>query len=153
MYTNSRGRLKDLLALHLKASSASPPFKDSDFPPPHAIPELVDLYFIHLNSYLALLHRPTFEREIKNGLHLRDRGFGNVLLLVCATGSAWAHGKLHAQPRETPGWQWFDKASSATFSFMARPRLYDVQACAVCPPPNCVPPSRGRRVLVLGSGR
>ncbi|PIL33902.1 hypothetical protein GSI_03608 [Ganoderma sinense ZZ0214-1] len=99
--------------------------------PPVRTAELVDGYFGHLNAYFALLHRPTFERDVRSGLHLRDRGFGAVVLLVCAAGSAWAYGSLHAQPRQTPGWQWFDKVSSASFSLIARPRLYDVQACAL----------------------
>ncbi len=123
--------LQDLLALHSKVSNVSPPLTGRDFPPPDVMAELVDLYFVHLNAYFGLLHRPTFERDLNSGLYLRDRGFGTVVLLVCATGSAWAYGSLHGQPCQTPGWQWFDKASSANFSFIARPRLYDIQACAV----------------------
>ncbi|KAI1791324.1 fungal-specific transcription factor domain-containing protein [Ganoderma leucocontextum] len=131
-FTNLRKRFRpDVLAIPFMASNTVPPFKEQEFPPPDVMAELVDLYFVHLNTYLGLLHRPTFEGELKNGLHLRDRGFGTVVLLVCATGSAWAYGSLHADPRQTPGWQWFDKVSSAEFSLLARPRLYDVQACAL----------------------
>nr|VWO98984.1 Aspartyl proteinase [Ganoderma boninense] len=120
----------DLFNPQSQVTNASPPFKERDFPPPDAMAELVDRYFVHVNAYIMLLHRPTFERDLRSGLHLRDRGFGAVVLLVCATGSAWAYGSLHAQPRQTPGWQWFDTVSSAHFSLIARPRLYDVQACA-----------------------
>ena len=123
--------VKDLLKLQSRVSNTSPAFREWDFPPPDVMAELADRYFAHLNAYLGLLHRPTFERDVQNGLHLRDRGFGSVVLLVCATGSAWAYGSLHAQPHKTPGWQWFDRVSSANFSVIARPRLYDVQACAV----------------------
>ena len=123
--------VKDLLKLQSRVSNTSPAFREWDFPPPDVMAELADRYFAHLNAYLGLLHRPTFERDVQNGLHLRDRGFGSVVLLVCATGSAWAYGSLHAQPHKTPGWQWFDRVSSANFSLIARPRLYDVQACAV----------------------
>ncbi|PIL33900.1 transcription factor [Ganoderma sinense ZZ0214-1] len=121
----------ELFKISSRESNISPPSKECDFPPPDRMAELVDGYFGHLNAYFALLHRPTFEREVRSGLHLRDRGFGAVVLLVCAAGSAWAYGSLHAQPRQTPGWQWFDKVSSASFSLIARPRLYDVQACAL----------------------
>ena len=113
------------------ACSVIPPFKYQDFPPPGTIAELVDLYFTHFNTYLPLLHRPTFERELKSALHVRDRGFGTVVLLVCATGSAWAYHPSDAAPHETPGRQWFNQVSMTQYSLFARPRLYDVQACAV----------------------
>ncbi len=113
------------------ASAVVPPLKDPDFPPPDVMAELIDLYFDQFNAYLPLLHRPTFESELKSGLHVRDRGFGTVVLLVCATGSAWAYGSLHAEPHQTPGWQWFNKVSLTQYSLIARPRLYDVQVCAV----------------------
>jgi hypothetical protein len=44
------------------------PFK---FPSDILMNQLIDLYFIHQNIYLPLLHRPTFERGIAEGLHLR----------------------------------------------------------------------------------
>ncbi|KAI1791326.1 fungal-specific transcription factor domain-containing protein [Ganoderma leucocontextum] len=121
----------DVVTVVSMASNAAPPFEDQDFPPPDVMAEFVDLYFAHFNTYLALLHRPTFERDLKSGLHLYDRGFGAVVLLVCATGSAWAYGSLHGEPHQPPGWHWFNKVSSTEFSLLARPRLYDVQACAL----------------------
>lgn len=36
---------------------------------------------------MPLLHRPTFERAIKEGLHLQDPKFGANVLLVCANGA------------------------------------------------------------------
>jgi hypothetical protein len=33
--------------------------------------QLLELYFTHQNIYLPLLHRPTFERGVLEGLHLR----------------------------------------------------------------------------------
>lgn len=52
--------------------------------------ELVELYFDQLNVYFPLLHRPTFENGIRNGLHIADQGFGSVLLCVCALGARFS---------------------------------------------------------------
>lgn len=40
--------------------------------------------------FTPLLHRPTFERSVREGLHKRDVDFGCVLLLVCALGSRYS---------------------------------------------------------------
>jgi hypothetical protein len=37
-----------------------------------------------------LLHRPTFEKEIAEGLHKRNATFGAVVLVVCAIGSRYS---------------------------------------------------------------
>ena len=122
---------KDALAVSAMVSSVVPPLKDADFPPADVMMELVDLYFDHFNNFLPLLHRPTFERDVRRGLHVRDRGFGTLVLLVCATGCAWAYGSFHAEPAQAHGWQWFRRVSLTQYSLLARPRLYDVQVCAV----------------------
>ena len=64
-----------------------PPF--TDFPPPDLLSKLVDAYFTHLNIYLPLLHRPSFEKCLREGLHLIQVTFGAIVLLVCANGARW----------------------------------------------------------------
>ncbi|KAJ7051553.1 fungal-specific transcription factor domain-containing protein [Mycena amicta] len=64
------------------------------FPPLTLMNELVDLYFAQVNMYLPLLHRPTFERGVRDGLFLRNDPFAATVLLVCAVASRW-----HADPR------------------------------------------------------
>ncbi|KAF7320549.1 Zn(2)-C6 fungal-type domain-containing protein [Mycena chlorophos] len=61
------------------------------FPPLPLMQDLIDLYFIHTNIYMPLLHRPTFEQSVRDGLFLRrrDDSFASVLLLVCAIASRW----------------------------------------------------------------
>lgn len=63
----------------------SPPihfeYPDMDF-----MRHLVDRYFDNLNVILPLLHRPSFMRSIKEGLHQVDHNFGATVLLVCAIG-------------------------------------------------------------------
>jgi hypothetical protein len=43
-----------------------------NFPSEPLMGQLLELYFIHQNIYLPLLHRPTFERGVADGLHLRS---------------------------------------------------------------------------------
>jgi hypothetical protein len=44
------------------------------FPSNTLLSTLIDLYFTRQNVYLPLLHRPTFERGVAEGLHLRFVG-------------------------------------------------------------------------------
>ena len=60
------------------------------FPPPDIIVSLVGSYFIHSNIYYPVLHRPTFQRSLDQGLHQRDREFGCLLLVVCAIGARFS---------------------------------------------------------------
>ncbi|KAI0635504.1 fungal-specific transcription factor domain-containing protein [Trametes polyzona] len=110
-----------------------PPHKD--FPPPDLLERLVDLYFENMNCYTPLLHRPTFEQGIKDGLHLVDEGFGSTVLLVCANGARFTD-----DPRvllegydttQSSGWKWFQQVQMVRKSLLAPPRLYDLQIYAL----------------------
>lgn len=110
-----------------------PPHKD--FPPPDLLDKLVGLYFQYMNCYMPLLHRPTFEQAIKEGLHLHDEGFGSTVLLVCANGARFTD-----DPRvllegydttQSSGWKWFQQVQMVRKSLLAPPRLYDLQIYAV----------------------
>ena len=57
----------------------------TQFPPEDLLLSLVDTYFEYYNDYVPLLHKPTFQRGIKDNLHIRDQAFGAVVLLVCAS--------------------------------------------------------------------
>ncbi|KAK7044682.1 fungal-trans domain-containing protein [Favolaschia claudopus] len=82
-----------------------------DFPPDDLLHHLVDLYFREINIFAMILHRPTFEKSLVEGLHHRDYKFGSVVLAVCALASKNSsdtrviipceHGELSA------GWKWF----------------------------------------------
>ncbi|KAJ7085250.1 fungal-specific transcription factor domain-containing protein [Mycena epipterygia] len=82
------------------------------FPPPPLLSVLIDSYFAHSNTYVPLLHRPTFMRGVEDGLHLRHdrdadgdggvdahgnregkgegRKFGACVMLVCAVGARFS---------------------------------------------------------------
>ncbi|KAG1887099.1 fungal-specific transcription factor domain-containing protein [Suillus subluteus] len=61
-----------------------------NFPQEDLATSLVNLYFTHCNVLSPLLHRPTFERKVAQGLHRRDMSFGAVYLLVLAVGSRFS---------------------------------------------------------------
>ncbi|KAJ4475021.1 fungal-specific transcription factor domain-containing protein [Lentinula aciculospora] len=67
-----------------------PPRPEPIFPPHSLLVSLVDLFFVHRNPFLPLLHRPTFQRELDSHLHERDRGFGELVLSVCALGARFS---------------------------------------------------------------
>ncbi|KAJ2927989.1 hypothetical protein H1R20_g9099, partial [Candolleomyces eurysporus] len=60
----------------------SPENRPYDFPPPDLLENLVQLYYDCVNIYMPLLHRPTFEKSLKAGLHLTDPDFGGLVMGV-----------------------------------------------------------------------
>ncbi|KAJ7903353.1 fungal-specific transcription factor domain-containing protein [Mycena olivaceomarginata] len=59
---------------------------------PHSdlVESLLRLYFTNLHPTLPILHRPSFERSVRQGQHLTDMQFGGVLLAVLAIGSRYS---------------------------------------------------------------
>ncbi|KAK7020559.1 Zn(2)-C6 fungal-type domain-containing protein [Favolaschia claudopus] len=106
------------------------------FPPSDLIPDLVDLYFTQFNCYHPILHRPTFERKLKDHLHLQDHRFAATLLLVCSLG-----GKCSDDPRvfldsgadrkRTGGWKWHSQVRVIPRHLIYKPNLYELQAIAL----------------------
>ncbi|KAF9072557.1 fungal-specific transcription factor domain-containing protein [Rhodocollybia butyracea] len=62
----------------------SPPYS---FPDPDLLALLVRLFFEKIHPYFPMLHRPSFEKSVSEGLHMTDKGFGAVLLMVCSLAS------------------------------------------------------------------
>jgi hypothetical protein len=50
------------------------------YPSADLITCLLDLYFTNVHPTLPILHRPSFERSVAEGLHLVDMEFGSVCL-------------------------------------------------------------------------
>lgn len=102
-----------------------------EFPDKDLLDHLVSLYFERLNLYTPLLHRPTFERDLANDLHLHDTGFGQVVLMVCALASRCTN-----DPRVTlsndktglsSGFKFFRQTRLLRNKLLDRASLYDVQ--------------------------
>lgn len=105
------------------------------FPPPDLLMLLVDTFFDNLNCVTPILHRPSFQRALSEGLHLRDESFGGVVLLVCANSA-----RLVDDPRvllpgnnewSSAGWQWFSQVQLTSRALMSVSRLCDLQAITV----------------------
>jgi hypothetical protein len=96
----------------------------------------VDLYFDNVNFYMPLLHRPTIDRALKEGLHRSDPGFAGVVLAMCALGSRYsndrrvllegANGSLHSS-----GFKWFRQIRMFGEFCLRAPSLYELQALCV----------------------
>ncbi|KAF5361133.1 hypothetical protein D9758_009054 [Tetrapyrgos nigripes] len=98
-----------------------------DFPDKKALRKLVDTYFTEINLYNALLHRPLFERSLKDGLHLRDSAFGGLLLSICACASIYAYRQFPRGDVQSSGWVWFNQIPLENFVFWEIPSLYHLQ--------------------------
>ena len=114
------------LGSHLFIQSPHYTFPDDDL----AL-NLIDLYFSNINLYLPLLHRPTFQKSVSEGLHLTDDRFASIYLLVCAIGARYSD-----DPRvlldgvdslHSCGWRWFNQVQMVKKSFLCPPTLYDLQ--------------------------
>ncbi|KAI0688002.1 fungal-specific transcription factor domain-containing protein [Cytidiella melzeri] len=112
------------------------------FPPPDLLHHLISLYFSEINTYTPLLHQPTFERDVRAGLHLRDNRFGAVLLMVCAQGatvsvdprvlldeerSEHGEGSAHKKTYYSAGWMWFEQVQRTRVISLRQATLYDMQ--------------------------
>ncbi|KIK67204.1 hypothetical protein GYMLUDRAFT_55031 [Collybiopsis luxurians FD-317 M1] len=60
------------------------------FPESSLLTTLVSLYFAKVNVFLPLIHAPTFNRSIAQGLHYRYYDVGATVLLVCAIGARYS---------------------------------------------------------------
>lgn len=105
-------------------------FPDSDF-----LSSLVDLYFTNSNPFWPLLHRPTFEEAIANGLHQRDTQFAATVFLVCAIGVRFSQdSRAIALPYDhifAPSWTWFLRSQEMYQPVSHEASLYTIQAYGV----------------------
>ena len=115
----------------------------------------MSIYFSDINSFIPLLHRPTFMKSVQDGLHKSDEGFGVVLLLVCALaakrcndprvlleeeirknnciqhGNVEGAGENH-KTYHSAGWYWFEQVRMSRFGISFQPTtLYQMQAAYV----------------------
>ncbi|VDC07913.1 unnamed protein product [Peniophora sp. CBMAI 1063] len=81
------------------------------FPDQDLMDELIEHYFTNINIFTPVLHRPTFDEDLRTFLHLRERNFGCVVLLVCALGSRFSSDpRVLVEGDQTwysAGWKWF----------------------------------------------
>lgn len=108
------------------------------FPEEDLMHSLIDLYFTHMNLYLPLLHRPTFERSVKEGLHHTHDMFGVILLLVCAVAARYSDDPRvlldGISSQHSCGWKWFSQVPMIKKTPLVSSSLFELQFYAVtCP--------------------
>ncbi|KIJ60357.1 hypothetical protein HYDPIDRAFT_117261 [Hydnomerulius pinastri MD-312] len=104
---------------------------DYTFPEDDLSRDLVELYFVHANCITPLLHRPSFERNILKGEHIRDPSFGAVYLLVCAVGSRFSDDPRvlleGTNSEHSAGWKYFEQVQMVRKTLLGPPCLEDLQ--------------------------
>ncbi|KAI4522579.1 hypothetical protein K525DRAFT_255483 [Schizophyllum commune Loenen D] len=85
-------------------------YEPLEFPEDDLLQHLIDVYFEIPNTLNPILHRPTFEKELKEGLHKTDWYFGAVVLMVCASASRYTNDRRVLLPGiddwRSAGWKW-----------------------------------------------
>ncbi|KAJ7855873.1 fungal-specific transcription factor domain-containing protein [Mycena olivaceomarginata] len=61
------------------------------FPDGDLIDSLLHIFWANINPTLPVLHRPSFERSVAEGLHLTNAEFGGTLLAVLAVASRYSN--------------------------------------------------------------
>ncbi|KAI5890629.1 uncharacterized protein SCHCODRAFT_02690565 [Schizophyllum commune H4-8] len=85
-------------------------YEPLEFPEDDLLQHLIDVYFEIPNMLNPILHRPTFEKELKEGVHKTDWYFGAVVLMVCASASRYTSDRRVLLPGiddwRSAGWKW-----------------------------------------------
>ncbi|KAJ7595760.1 fungal-specific transcription factor domain-containing protein [Mycena floridula] len=101
------------------------------FPDDDLMPSLINLYFTNCNLFRPLLHRPSFEKSLREGLHHRNYYFGATVLVVCALGSKYSDDRrvfLDVGAEQSCGWPFFSQVQPLQgISLSAPPSLYELQ--------------------------
>ncbi|TRM69411.1 fungal-specific transcription factor domain-containing protein [Schizophyllum amplum] len=109
-----------------------------EFPEPDLFNHLVGQYFARAHCVVPIVHRPTFERHLREGLHLRDRGFGLAILAICAVASRFSKDPRVYVPGTSNdalsrGWKWFSQIQQLPSPNLFRmATLHEVQCYAIC---------------------
>ncbi|KAI6134590.1 fungal-specific transcription factor domain-containing protein [Pisolithus thermaeus] len=125
-------------------------FLARQLPPPDLADKLIKLFFDHVNPQFPLFHRPTFERQWKEGLQVRDPWFGCLCLTLFAVASRWCDDPRvlddheHDIPEEErpddnnkwqrAGWKYFNVALDGhreSRSLFHPPGLFEVQTMSL----------------------
>ncbi|ESK87972.1 hypothetical protein Moror_10847 [Moniliophthora roreri MCA 2997] len=111
----------------VEKEEASP---DYDFPEEDLLNELIDLFFKKINFAFPVLHRPVFEKCIKDNLHRQNRHFGATVLTLCAVASRYSDdSRVFDDPAEpsSAGWKYFRQIQLMRSTFLIPPTVYELQ--------------------------
>ncbi|KAG2008320.1 nuclear protein [Coprinopsis cinerea AmutBmut pab1-1] len=104
------------------------------FPEPDLLESLISLYFDNCHILLPVLHRPTFENDVRNQLHLRNPSFAATLLTVCALASRFSTDPrvyLKDADQTSSGWKYISQVPLASTISLVQTTVYDLQRYAL----------------------
>ncbi|KAK0204277.1 fungal-specific transcription factor domain-containing protein [Desarmillaria ectypa] len=104
------------------------------YPDNDLILSLVAIYFETINPLFPILHRPTFENHVHEGLQLRDFNFGATLLLVLAVASRYSDDpRVLASPSSklSSGWRFFEQVRIFKNAIYDPASLYELQSAVL----------------------
>lgn len=108
-----------------------------EFPDMDLLQHLVDCYFDNHNVMIPILHRPSFVRSIRQGLHEVHQGFGAVVLLVCAIGCRFTDDprvvRVISPVSSCTAWKFFHQVNSIQKHHYLPHTLYEAQLYPVYP--------------------
>lgn len=104
------------------------------YPDVDLMESLIRIYFDQLHYLAPCLHQQTFERKFRDGLHLSDRKFADIVLMVCAVASRYSDDERvytkasdSSYSPQSAGWKWFTQVQAAPRSLVAPTTLEDLQ--------------------------
>ncbi|KAK7044297.1 fungal-trans domain-containing protein [Favolaschia claudopus] len=102
------------------------------FPATDLIASLLELYFTNVHPTVPLLHRPSFEKSVEDGLHRTNTDFGATLLAVLAVASRYSDDPrvfVDGDGALSSGWKFADQIQ--ILQKMFSPSIYEVQTYAL----------------------
>ncbi|KAJ7163354.1 fungal-specific transcription factor domain-containing protein [Mycena filopes] len=98
------------------------------YPEPDLIASLLNLYFTVMHPTFPLLHQPTFEKSVAEGLHFSNMEFGGLLLSVLAVASRYSDDPrvfVKGDRSLSSGWKFASQVEIVRRHFEAT--LYEIQ--------------------------
>ncbi|KAJ7740271.1 fungal-specific transcription factor domain-containing protein [Mycena maculata] len=100
------------------------------YPANDLIDSLLQLYFANVHPSFPVLHRPSFKRDVAEGLHIKDTKFGALLLAVLAVASRYSDDPrvfIDGETTLSSGCKFI--AQVQIFTQCPQPTIHDVQFC------------------------
>ncbi|KAK7033440.1 fungal-trans domain-containing protein [Favolaschia claudopus] len=104
------------------------------YPPSDLMASLVTIYFDTVHPTHPIIHRPSFERALAEGLHLTDPDFGGTLLAVLSLASRYTNDcrvfvNMDSTASLSAGWKFAIQVQLMPRIF--EPTLYEIQTYAL----------------------
>ncbi|KAJ7712428.1 hypothetical protein B0H16DRAFT_1624893 [Mycena metata] len=130
--SHSRRRLFwDMLPWEKDAHDHRPQYS---YPDGDLVASLLQLYFTNVHPTIPVLHRPSFEQSVAEGLHLVDLDFGALLLSVLSVASRYSDDPRVFVDGDTSLSSGFKFVQNIQIQFVRQifePKLHEVQMCCL----------------------